>query len=247
MFTPTLAWRSHVRHCGERIADAWRFLKKVGMLNRVYKGFVLLSRACGSSKHTGVLLCALALGPMCKVHAQEAPQSANPKQTAQKKAQCLPNQEGFLRARLSGSANEELNWSAADLDCTGGARPDDTGIRIRFTENHPAAQHWILVVGISRLKEGQRARALPANVTLIREGSGEFYSTQGDDKCTIDDVRQTAITGIPRKTRSYRVIARGFCTEPARSLRGGGSILVSRFDFAGRVDYETEPQDNDHP
>jgi hypothetical protein len=246
MFTPTLAWRSHVRHCGERIANVWRFLKKVGM-HRVYNGIVLLSHAYGSSRRVGALLCALALGAMCKVHAQAAPQSANAAQTAQTKAQCLPNQEGFLRARLSGSANEELNWDAADLDCTGGARPDDTGIRIRFTQNRPAPQHWILVVGISRLKEGQKARTVPANITLIREGSGEFYSTQGDDKCTIDDVRQTAITGIPRKTRSYRVTARGFCTEPARSLRGSGSILVSRFDFAGRVDYETESEENDHP
>lgn len=153
----------------------------------------------------------------------------------------MPNHEGFLRARLSGSANEELNWGAANLDCTGGARPDNGGVRIRFTQKDPSgAERWILVVGISRLKEGQRGRALPANVTLIREGSGDFYSTQGDDKCTIDEVRQTAISGIPRKARSYRVIARGFCTEPARSLRGAGSILVSRFDFAGRVDYETE-------
>jgi len=218
------------------------------MLYRVCNGVVLLSHACGSSTRVGALLCALALGAACKVHAQEAPQSANPKQTAQKKSQCLPNQEGFLRARLSGSSNEELNWGAAHLDCTGAARPDDAGIRIRFTEAHPAAsQHWIVVVGISRLKEGQRGRALPANVTLVREGSGEFYSTQGDDKCTIDDVRQTAITGIPRKTRSYRVTARGFCTEPARSVRGTGSILVSRFDFAGRVDYETQSEENDHP
>jgi hypothetical protein len=211
------------------------------MLHRICDSLVLLSHARGSSTRVCALLCALALGAACKVHAQEAPQSAKPQETAQKKAQCLPNQEGFLRARLSGSANEELNWGAANLDCTGAARPDDAGIRIRFTEHHPAANpHWILVVGISRLKEGQRGRALPANVTLIREGSGEFYSTQGDDKCTIDDVRQTAITGLPRKTRSYRVTARGFCTEPARSLRGTGSILVSRFDFAGRVDFETE-------
>ena len=162
----------------------------------------------------------------------------------------MPNREGFLRARLSGSASEELNWGATDLDCTGGARPDNAGVRIRFTQHVPAGtRHWIVVVGISGLKEGQRGRALPANVTLIHEGSGEFYSTQGDGKCTIDDVRQVAITGLPRKTRSYRVTARGFCTEPARSLGGPGSILVSRFDFAGRVDYESESTEegNDHP
>jgi hypothetical protein len=198
----------------------------------------------------GVLLCALTLGVACKVHAQAAPQSANAAQTAQKGAQCLPNHEGFLRARLSGNANEELNWGAAEIECTGGARPDDTGVRIRFTQKVAAGvQRWILVFGISRLKEGQRGRALPANVTLIREGSGEFYSTQGDDKCTIDEVRQVAISGMPRKARSYRLTARGFCTEPARAVRGPGAILVSRFDFVGRVDFETESNEEgtDHP
>jgi hypothetical protein len=34
------------------------------------------------------------------------------------------------------------------------------------------------------------------NVTLIREGAGEFFSTQGDDKCTLDRVTQDAIVGI---------------------------------------------------
>jgi hypothetical protein len=190
------------------------------------------------------------LGIACKVHAQEALQTANVAQTAQNRSECLPNHEGFFRARLSGSKVEELNWGAAQLDCTGGARPDDAGVRIRFSQKDPAGtQHWIVVIGISHLKEGQRGRVLPANVTLIREGSGEFFSTQGDDKCTIDDVRQTPITGIPRKARSYRIAARGFCTEPARSIGGAGAILISRFDFVGRVNYETvsEVEGNDHP
>ena len=77
-------------------------------------------------------------------------------------------------------------------------------------------------------------------MTVIREGRGEFYSTQGDDKCTLDEVTQTPIVGIPHRSRSYRIVARGFCTEPARAVRGKGAVLLSRFDYAGRVDFETE-------
>jgi hypothetical protein len=35
------------------------------------------------------------------------------------------------------------------------------------------------------------------------------------------------------------VTARGFCTEPARAVRGKGAVLLSRFDYSGRVDFGT--------
>lgn len=98
----------------------------------------------------------------------------------------------------------------------------------------------VLVFGITGLREGQSAHALPVNLTVIREGHGQFYSTQSDDKCLLDEVAQTPIIGLPRRSRRYRITARGFCTEPARAVRGAGAILMSRFDFAGQVDFETE-------
>jgi hypothetical protein len=108
-----------------------------------------------------------------------------------------------------------------------------------------AARGLVLVFGVTGLREGQSARALPVNLTVIREGRGQFYSTQGDDKCLLDDVTQTPIIGLPRRSRSYRIVARGFCTEPARAVRGPGAILLSRFDFAGQVDFETEDTDDE--
>jgi hypothetical protein len=78
------------------------------------------------------------------------------------------------------------------------------------------------------------------NVTLIREGTGEFYGTQGDGKCTVDELRQDPIAGVPLKSRAYRVTGRGFCTQPARAVRGTGSVLMTRFDFAGRIDIPSE-------
>ncbi len=63
----------------------------------------------------------------------------------------------------------------------------------------------------------------------------------------LDEIRQELIVGIPHRTRSYRVIARGFCTEPARAIRGQGAILISRFDYAGRVDFDSEDKTADVP
>ena len=106
-------------------------------------------------------------------------------------------------------------------------------------------QRLVLVFGIAGLREGVSAHAVPVNLTVIREGAGEFYSTQGDDKCMLDQVTQEAIVGMPHRSRVYRIVARGYCTEPARAVRGKGAVLVSRFDYAGRVDFETEDKTSD--
>jgi hypothetical protein len=192
-------------------------------------------RVCGSA-----LLCALALTIACKVHAQ-SPLTALPADAdSATAADCLPEQGGYLRARLKGAINSELDWGNAGTQCTGAVRPDG-GVRMRFTHTLDAAgDRLVLIFGIAGLREGRPAKALPVNVTVIREGSGDFFSTQGDDKCLVDQVSQVPISGVPHRTRSYRVVVRGFCTEPARAVRGPGVVLISRFDYAGRIDYETE-------
>ena len=179
----------------------------------------------------------------CKGHAQAQAAEA-PKAAPATPAKCLPAGNGYLRARLAGALNTELNWGNEGTECTGAVRPTDGGIRMRFSRTD--GQHkLVLVFGIAQLAEGKSARNLPVNVTLIREGAGEFFSTQGDDKCTLDRVTQDAIVGIPHRSRSYRVTARGFCTEPARAVRGKGSVLLSRFDYSGRVDFGDEDQQTD--
>jgi len=45
----------------------------------------------------------------------------------------------------------------------------------------------------------------------------------------------------------WAVEARGFCTEPARALGEGGSLLLTRFDFRGRVSYPDEAEEMPGP
>jgi uncharacterized membrane protein (UPF0127 family) len=166
------------------------------------------------------LICALSLLSLCKVHAE---------------VQCIPDGSGFLRAKISGAIKQELRWGNDGTECTGGVRPAGAGLRLTFA--HTSGDERLRIVfGIAPLAEGTSAKALPVNVTLVREGKGEFFGTQGDDKCTLDEVRQEKLPGA----RTYRVVGRGFCTEPARSVNGPDSILLSRFDFAGDIDYAAE-------
>jgi hypothetical protein len=190
-----------------------------------------------------VLLCMLSTVFAGNGHAQAPPPQA-PATAPAAPAKCLPAGDGYLRARLSGALSTELDWGNDGTECTGAVRPTDGGIRMRFSRPDGPGK-LVLVFGIAHLREGKQGRNIPVNVTLIREGAGEFFSTQGDDKCTLDLVTQDVIVGIPRRARSYRVTARGFCTEPARAVRGKGAVLLSRFDYSGRVDFETEETQTD--
>lgn len=202
---------------------------------------------------SGTLLCApavLAITSLlaCKVHAQVASTASIDAAPAAAALPCLPDGSGYLRARLKGALDAELDWGNQEIDCTGAVRPTDGGLRLRFTGRlgqKGTEQQLVLVFGIAGLREGANARTLPVNVTVIREGTGEFYGTRGDDKCMLDEVRQTPLVGIPHRTRTYRLEARGFCTEPARSVEGSGAVLMSRFDFAGRVDFDLEDDNAD--
>ena len=151
---------------------------------------------------------------------------------------CAPAPEGFLRARLQGAIEAELDWAAPSTpQCLGGTRPQGDGLRLVY-KGEAGGAPLLIVIGIATLaRDTPAARNVPANVTLVREGAGAFYSTQGDDKCALDEVRQEPVAC---QTGRYRLSARGYCTQPARSLGGDGSVLVSRFDAEALVDY---PQD----
>jgi uncharacterized membrane protein YhaH (DUF805 family) len=97
----------------------------------------------------------------------------------------------------------------------------------------PVIDTLLIVLGAGPLRPGDSARNVPVNITLVREGSGEFFATQGDDKCAFDVLRQTPVAG---STKSFRVEGRGYCTQPARAVGGGPAVLVSRCDVTAIVD-----------
>jgi hypothetical protein len=94
----------------------------------------------------------------------------------------------------------------------------------------------LLVFGLTGVKQGQSAREVKANLTVIVQGTSRIYGTLGDSRCTVDSLSQRPLgtAGV------YRIEARGFCTQPAHAVRGKGDVLVSTFEFAGPVNFTTE-------
>ena len=149
---------------------------------------------------------------------------------------CLPDGGGYLRARLRGDVELDIDWREPALVCTGMPRPDGEGIRLRFSAALPDGGTLAFVFAPPELPPGRDARAVPVNVTVLQESAGRIYGTRGEQRCLLDDVTQQPLPGPSERVQTWVVAARGFCTEPARALDDSGAVLLTRFDFRGRVD-----------
>jgi hypothetical protein len=163
---------------------------------------------------------------------------------------CLRSGQAYLRAHIRGAVRLDVDLHGPQLSCEGGPRFDGSGIRMGF-EGPVEGRRVRMVFGIDGAREGRPGRELPTNLTVIFEGERQLFATQGDGNCTVDRLRQERIGAAQgptppsrgaAKTRSYRIVAHGFCIAPANDLSGRRRILVTTFDFAGRADFEQAPQ-----
>jgi hypothetical protein len=168
--------------------------------------------------------------------------TAPPAATATDKPACLASGNGYLRARLNGEINTEIDWANAGTQCEGMPRPTGRGLRLSFARAvRPDGGRLVIVFGVAGVGENESGRELPVNVTVIVEKASLIFGTRGDDKCLIDRLNSQPVPHAGG-ARLYRIEARGFCTEPARAVLGSGSVLVSTFDFAGQVRFDDDPE-----
>ena len=114
-------------------------------------------------------------------------------------------------------------------------------MRLSFSRPGGSSPDLLFVFGITGVRAGEAARTLGVNLTIIVQGSSDIYGTRGDTRCTIDSLTQRPLPAAPD---TYRLEARGFCTQPAHAVRGNGALLINRFDFAGVVSYpRDDPQE----
>jgi len=149
-------------------------------------------------------------------------------------AACLSSGDGYLRAHLAGAIDARIDWPNSGTRCEGEPRDDPGGVRLSFQRVPRGAPDLLFVFGITGVSEGKPARAAGVNLTVIVQGTRHVYGTLGDSRCTVDTLTQRPLA----KKGTYRVEARGFCTQPAHAVRGDGALLVSTFEFAGLVIYD---------
>lgn len=160
-------------------------------------------------------------------------------------AGCLAAGDGFLNARVRGALEADIAWDNAHLSCEGGARPDGRGIRVAFAGTLPGApgeapRQLRLIFGID-LEDSAAgpAQALPTNLTLIVEGEQLLFATRGNARCAVENLERRPL--LAEGQGAERVQARGYCTAPATDANADLRVLVSTFEFAGRIDMENAP------
>jgi hypothetical protein len=152
---------------------------------------------------------------------------------------CLGTGNGFLRAKIRGAVNLDLDWHNGEMQCDGGARPNHSGVRVSFAGPQTSDGRRVrMVFGVGSAQEGRGGRELPTNLTVIFEGEKRLFATRGQDRCTVDQLSQERVGDLGGTVRTYRIVAHGFCISPASSLDNSAHILVSSFDFAGRATFD---------
>jgi hypothetical protein len=149
---------------------------------------------------------------------------------------CLASGDGYLRAKLAGAVNAHIDWPNSGTRCEGEFREKPPGVRLSFQRASGAKPNLLLVFGLTGVKEGLPAREVKTNLTVIVQGTSKIFGTLGDSRCTVDSLTQQPLAA----EHTYRVEARGFCTQPAHAVRGKGDVLVSTFEFAGPVNFNAE-------
>jgi hypothetical protein len=198
------------------------------------------------------LAIALALGAGASAYARHAaapaaPAAAATPTPARPATGCLPGHQGYLRARLRSERDRQIDWRDPHLRCDGDVRPDGRGIRLTFAGRLQPGNHRVrFVFGIDAAAAAGVTHNVAADVTVIFEGEHRLYSTRGTGKCTVDDLRQQPIanpaaggpaagTAASTAAEMVRVTARGFCIGAAGAVGGAGQVLLSTFDFSGRM------------
>lgn len=176
--------------------------------------------------------------------ATTAPADANMPQAPASEALCVPAETGMLRARLQGTIDAEIDWGPGAGHCQGGVRPQGDGLRLLYKGSVEDVGPLLLVFGVGPLRPGESARNVPVNLTVVREGTGQFFATQGPDKCALDTVTQAPVAG---DAALFRLEGRGYCTQPARAVGSEGAVLLSRFDVIAMVRAATEAAESSQP
>jgi hypothetical protein len=181
---------------------------------------------------TAVVL--LGLWALCAAFADAPPAVPPGAPVTAKAVACLSSGDGYLRAKLAGAIESRLDWPNSGTLCEGESREHPPGVRLSFQRPLAANPNLLLVFGLTGVRQGESGREVKANLTVIVQGTSRIFGTLGDSRCTVDSLTQRPL----EKAGSYRLEARGFCTQPAHAVRGKGDVLVSTFEFAGPVSYE---------
>jgi len=147
----------------------------------------------------------------------------------------LCGNEGRLRTELYGAIAIKVDWSKNDLECVGMPRPEGLGARLRFAGNTAdGGLQLAIIIAIPDLERDVQNGEFSANVTLIEEGNGRFFSTPDLNNCLVDI---GSATGLDDSGDRYSIAGELFCVTPLPEINGDSSVSMPKMLFSGLLDW----------
>jgi hypothetical protein len=158
---------------------------------------------------------------------------------ARQMSPCVMDQDGYLKGDLYGAIRKTLDWNGESMLCDGMNRPEGQGIRLVFSEHVDSGNPGlVLVVGIADARLGAPEQELEANVTIIDQVSGKFYSTQEQPRCWTRLTTQLRLTGTVEE--SWRLDGRLYCASALAALVGPGSVTLDEIEYSSLMKPATQ-------
>ena len=139
---------------------------------------------------------------------------------------------------LYGGIRTRLDWGASDLKCEGMPRPGGTGARLHFSGTAVLGgerRHIAIIISLPKLKRGQTAKETPANVTIMEQDRGRFFSSSEASYCLSDIEEQTQLAGGGRDR--YVISGILYCVAALVELNGSGGVSMTDLTFSGQLDW----------
>ena len=137
-----------------------------------------------------------------------------------------PAQTGRLAATLTGSIQREIAWQGQGLSCGGMPRPEGDGIRLRF-RSVDGQDPLIVLVGFRPAGLGEESRA---NITIMVEDRGVFFSNQQRDSCWVRLTEKSALSSVADVEQFSGLV---WCISALPQVNGTGTVGVGDIEFVG--------------
>jgi hypothetical protein len=152
---------------------------------------------------------------------------------------CVMDQDGYLNGEIYGALRKTLAWRGESMLCDGMNRPEGQGIRLVLSEQiNPEVPGLVLVIGIADAVLGAPEQELEANVTIIDQVNGKFYSTQEQPRCWTRLTTQLRLTGTSEE--SWRLDGQLYCASALAAPVGPGSVTLDDIEFSSLMKPATE-------
>lgn len=136
---------------------------------------------------------------------------------------------GYVSGRLSGALTADVAWQDHDLLCESMLRPDDKGVRLRFSGDI-GGERLAIIVAMPGLEAGMTGPDIDAVVTVTVEGSGRFFSTPSLGACWADVSRNAPLDEM---VTTHIVAGQLACVGPLGEFNGDAFVEIRDLRFSG--------------